>query len=228
LTENLDFNFTDIKINTTDLKDLDNTTFECINESDTKNIIYNIPELELNVEIKFARYTSENIKTDEEIQKINNVFEWPILNKNINVFSQKNNIPYIDIGKLLRPFEIIVTPEQLNKDEFRLSSDLMHKVTFDNLSLYLCRNFSASWEYLLFVIEYERNSNFYDINVKIGTGRDEIIERFGEPNCITEDIFIYDASDIYRRMDIAFDNDTVTKVQLIRYYESYDYHQIGD
>lgn len=155
--------------------------------------------------------TIQNLQEIDNV-KINDVFNRPILNKDIMLFYHTRGMRSFGINDLLDPLQIILSEE----DEERLFHT--NKITMEEISLY----FHGSREediFFLYVIEYENNSILFDFNIRIGTSRDEITERFGAPTYFSEDrdTYIYFSFSTFRQMNILFNNDRVAKVQLIAF-----------
>jgi hypothetical protein len=196
-----------------------------------------ICSLELNVKTNFAHSWGSNIKPNvnimhrpesdgiENIQEIDNllinsVFENPIFDRNIKILSHVRTIYYFTIHDLLQPFEIFLTEEQNEKlVELPLYGSSMNKISFNNLNLYFYKTSGSNNLFLLFMLEYEENSSFYNYNIKIGMNKEEIIEKFGTPTYYSEvgDVNIYYSFSTGRQLNITYDNDVVVKVQMITY-----------
>ena len=148
---------------------------------------------------------------------IYDVFEIPILNKNVLFPSQYTANPYFNgIADLINQFGVIVSDEDIDKLN-NSPLDTVNKITIDELHLYVIRIFDQRQK--LFIIEYENNSNLFDFNVKIGIGKDVILERFGEPTYYNEDgsILIYTSFNTFRELNFLFDSNILTRVQLISF-----------
>ena len=150
-----------------------------------------------------------------ENSKIDVIFNQPILNKNILFPPEFSENPYFDnIVDLLRMFEIDLSEAYIEK--FNSSAEwVTTRIEMENINLFTYRTIGQSQK--LFIIEYNNNCSFYDFNIKIGTSKNQIIERFGEPTFYSKDreIFIYSSFRTLRQINIFFRNAEVIKVQII-------------
>jgi len=165
---------------------------------------------------------SNSIRNIHEIDniKINTVFDRPILNREILLYSHNRQIYHFNIFELLNPFQIILSKEDIEKlSNLPLYGFDIYKVNMEKISLFFYKNSGSQDEFLLFVIEYENNSTLFDFNVRIETERNMIHDRFGEPTFFSEDnnVYIYFSFTTNRQMNITFENDKVVKVQLITF-----------
>ena len=194
----------------------------------------NIPILDIpytilkNIWIDFATYHDDNIISNavieyypesgviRNISEIDNynimgILDRPILNWNVEFFRYGSNV-----NNILTQFGINISTEDL----YDLNNMPLYnpfRVSFDVIDLNFFRSISEiHW---LSVIQYNSNSDVYEFNLKIGTSKIEILEYFGEPTYYTNDgnIFIYPFFGTLRQLNVIFENDIVTKVQIIAY-----------
>lgn len=217
-------------------------TTEIIKDYDTElnfwHLIHNIPvAIEHNVEdLNIVSPWQSNVISNvniihfpescsimnlEEIDniKINDVFDKPILNKEILFRSSMVGSAWRDTADILRSFGIYIPLEKIEEMVKNTQGFTTHKIMVENMRLFFLKNYGWSTSFL-FMIEYENNSEFYDWNIKIGTSRNEITKRFGEPTYFTETrcVYIYESFSTFRSANITFDNnDKVRKVQLLAF-----------
>ena len=195
------------------------------NNIHTLNIPYNILK---DTRINFATYHNDNIISNavieyytesgviKNINEIDNyniigILDRPILNWNVEFFRYGSNI-----NNILNQFGINLSTDEINDlNSMRLYSPFI--ISFDVIELYFFR--VGREIYRLSVIQYNSNSIVYEFNLKIGTPKIEIIEKFGDPTYYTDDenIFIYPFFGTLRQLNVLFENDIVAKVQIIAY-----------
>jgi hypothetical protein len=216
---------------------VENNTNNINNEAYNKiyQLIHDFPvTIEYNVDVNLARHYLNNIISNVNIiykpesgvilnineienKNVNEILDNPILNIKI-IYSPTTPSGYYffyDIIDLLTQFEIFLYEEDImNINSSKPYENI--KISMENLNLYISRTF---YTIMLFIIEYENNSNIYDYNIKIGTEKDKIIERFGEPHYYSEEenVYIYNSFATFRQLNITFENNIVTKVQIITF-----------
>jgi hypothetical protein len=169
-----------------------------------------------NVNILYLPESCAIMNIDEiENQGLYDIFNRPILNKNMSFPSEYSQNPYFNnIINLLGMFNIDISENDIIN--LNNSSVLVtNKILTENINLYIYRTFGQS--YKLFIIEYECNSHFYDFNLKIGSTKNEIVQRFNYPAfySVERDIFIYSSFQTFRQINLTFENEVVKKVQII-------------
>ena len=161
-----------------------------------------------------------SIKNIAEIQneRINLIFDRPILNKDIYFASDNCPNAYFDnIVDLLFLFGIGLSSENMEaiNNPTSFGGYNITRIAMENLNLYTLGFGGKSAK--VFVIEYENNCTFYDFNLRIGTNREDIIEKIGNPHFTSEErgIDIYSCFITLRQINLFYKNDEVVKVQLI-------------
>lgn len=168
----------------------------------------------------FERGGIKNI-LDIDNTKIIDVLVRPILNIDVSLRSATEGIRgfhFSDIAELIKTFGIVLPEEDvINLNDVDTYEFVINRIIVEALRLYFYRPFFLSSSQFLNVIEYEKNSNFFDWNIKIGTSKDDIIERFGNPSANSADgtVYIFESFTTLRKINITFENDRVRKVQLI-------------
>ena len=145
----------------------------------------------------------------------NTVLDNPILNKNIFLPStvRTNYRAFFErVEDILDVFGISLLQEDIEKFN-KTRNHGSSRVRLEYMNLYITR--SSDW-FRLWMIEYDKPSTIYDFNIEIGTGKDEIISRFGNPARHSEedDIFVYWAFGTLRSVILLFENNKVVRVQL--------------
>jgi len=176
-----------------------------------------------NVIFEYAPENRGIINIDDiDNTRIIEVFDRPALNKTIELSSyigEKGPI-FNNITELLLLFEIILPPEDVEIINNTTFSQELNRIKVESLTIYFTRILRSSELQRLFIIEYDSNSDIFDWNIKIGSSRDEITKRFGEPSgySIDRTIYIFESFSTARQINIIFNNDNVVKVQLIAFY----------
>jgi hypothetical protein len=169
-----------------------------------------------NVNIQYKPETDVILNINEiDNIKIIDVFDRPILNKNIYLPSEYSSNPYFnDITELLNSHDIFLTEKDMEKIS-NVQTWRNIKIGTNNITLYFYKVHDQFFK--LFVIEYENSNYVYDYNIKIGTEREKIIKRFGKPTYSSdnENIYIYSSLKTSRQINLFFDNDKLIKIQLV-------------
>ena len=173
-----------------------------------------------NIESIYAPESCEILNL-EEIQNIaiENIFYNPILNTNMFLpchWSPRDNI-FRNIDDLLNIFDIVLSQEEIDRIDANRANGFGSgsiRISTEYMSLYIEK---SQFHFRLWMLEYDKISSVYDFNIKIGTGKEEIISRFGIPSRQTEQghIFDYVSFKSLRSMIILFYDEKVKKVQLI-------------
>ena len=151
-------------------------------------------------------------------EKINFIFDRPILNKDIYFASDNCPNAYFDnIVDLLFLFGIGLSSENMEviNNPTSFWGYNITRIVMENLNLYTLGFGGKSAK--VFVIEYKNNCTFYDFSLRIGSNRKDIIEKIGNPHFISEErgIDIYSCFITLRQINLFYTNDEVVKVQLI-------------
>ncbi|GHV34614.1 hypothetical protein AGMMS4952_27010 [Spirochaetia bacterium] len=187
--------------------------------------------IEYNTKISFAHYGDDdmvgNVKkiykpeTDtilniDEIEPkdiVLEIFNKPILNKDIGMpLIYDNKEIYYGFKEITTLFNKKIDPIEVIKINDS-SPENINKITIDNISFYL---FGSRY---LFIMEYFENSSLYNFVLKIGMNKDEIVEMLGEPSYYSDkrNIFIYSSPKTLRQINLHFDNDKLSIVQLFAF-----------
>jgi hypothetical protein len=172
-----------------------------------------------NVTVRY-RPESDVIANINEIEnkKIYEVFDKPILNKDIVFLSEYSPNPHFDdIDSLLSLFDVVLPEADIDKlNKSRLYYEI-NRISKDNLDIYVFRTDGGLHK--LYILEYDKNSSIYDYNIKIGTPKDDIINRFGEPVYFStyNDYIAYKSFSSLREIHIFLKDNAVSRVQLISF-----------
>jgi hypothetical protein len=154
-----------------------------------------------------------NINEIEPLPIVSEILDNPISNRSVSMlseYSQKRLYNgFEEIAKLL---DINIVEQSLNKINNNEYYEII-KITANDIILYIYRESNIK----LFIMEYSVNNVLYDYVLKIGTDKDEIIKKLGQPTYYSNktDIFIYESFKSLRQINIQFNNNKISKVQLI-------------